>query len=351
MSNLTKMANELSNDRIIELVTSLGSDAYIDTNDAIIFKTICHHGDGTAGSMKLYYYKQNKRFHCYTQCSCNFNIYGLFQRHYEAIGYKYDFFSDIVLPIFGDKIYENEYNNLRYESDYSKYNKTKITINRTPLNPNILNIYSFNPTLEWLNDGISEEMMRKYNILYSIDENKIIIPHYDENGNLIGVRARSLNDEDIEFGKYMPVMVEGKILAHQLGYNLYGLNLVKDNIKNKKMAIVAEGEKSVLQYATMFGQENNICVATCGSSFSRYQFELLYKIGVNKILIAFDNDEKVWKEKEKYYKKLEALCGRYKNLCKIGFIWDTQNLLDLKDSPFDKGKKVFLELYKGAKWI
>lgn len=35
----------------------------------------------------------------------------------------------------------------------------------------------------------------------------------------------------------------------------------------------------------------------------------------------------------------------------MGFIWDTKNLLSLKDSPFDKGAEIFKELYKGAIYV
>ena len=84
--------------------------------------------------------------------------------------------------------------------------------------------------------------MKQYNIKYSIEQNKIIIPHYDINNNLIGIRGRALNEEDLSIGKYMPVQIEGTIYSHPLMYNLYGLNIVKDNIKKYKMAIVAESE-------------------------------------------------------------------------------------------------------------
>ena len=40
--------------------------------------------------------------------------------------------------------------------------------------------------------------------------------------------------------------------------NLYGLNWAKENIKIFKKAIVVESEKSVLQYMTFMGIENNI---------------------------------------------------------------------------------------------
>ena len=44
---------------------------------------------------------------------------------------------------------------------------------------------------EWIEDGISYEIMKVYNILYSISRNKIVIPHYDAENNLIGIRGRT----------------------------------------------------------------------------------------------------------------------------------------------------------------
>ena len=133
-----------------------------------------------------------------------------------------------------------------------------------------MNTFSEYYTPEWLYEGISIQSMKQFNILYSINQNKIIIPHYNIDNLLIGIRGRALNDEDIAIGKYMPVEIEGIIYSHPLGYNLYGLNLNKDNIRKKKMAIVFESEKSVLLYETLFGRENNIAVAVCGSNFSNY---------------------------------------------------------------------------------
>lgn len=351
--DLKELANQISPEKIIELVTELGSDEYIDKDNYIIFKTICHNIDPSDASMKLYYYKKNKKFHCYTDCGDNFNIFTLFERRYKLLGVEYNFYKDIVLKIAnGQKIQLKDDNFYDvYKSIYGDYKSDKPEIHFNILNPNLLNIFTFVATPEWLNDGISEEVMKQYNIKYSIEQNKIIIPHYDINNNLIGIRGRALNEEDIAIGKYMPVQIEGIIYSHPLMYNLYGLNIVKDNIKKYKMAIVAESEKSTMQYATMFGKEKNICVACCGSSFHNYQLELLLKAGAEKILIAFDKEWETWKEEEKYFNKLKNICDKYKNKCKMGFIFDTQNLLNFKDSPFDKGPEVCKNLIKQGVWI
>jgi len=348
--DLKELEQSLTPERVIELVTNLGSDSYIEHDDYIQFKTICHNENPEEASMKLYYYKRNKKFHCYTDCGDNFNIYELFKRRYELLGIPYHFYKDIVLVIIGDSYKtEKEGFSQAYRSAFTPAQEVHVNFNH--LNPSILNTFSFYPTKEWLDDGISEESMRYFGIKYSIDQNKIIIPHYDENGYLIGIRGRALNEEDIELGKYMPIQIEGKILAHSLGYNLYGLNFIKENIRKKRMAVVAEGEKSVLLYDTMFGHGNNICVAACGSNFHNYQAELLLKLGVERILIAFDKEGEDYKGKEKYYNKLKKMCERYKLRCQIGFIYDQKNLLELKDSPLDKGKETFLKLYKEAVWL
>ena len=40
------------------------------------------------------------------------------------------------------------------------------------------------------------------------------------------------------------------------------------------------------------------------------------------------------------------MCEKYKNYANFSFIFDRNGLLDLKDSPVDKGKEVFQKLYE-----
>lgn len=350
---IKELVNNLSTTQIIDLMTSLGAERYQKVNNAIVFPTICHNINPNEASMKLYYYPKTKTFHCYTDCGETFNIIEMFKKRYELLNIDYNFYHDIVLKIGGKvdhsaKALQGFYK--PYETLYKSENNN-IEVNFSKLNKGLLNIYTFYPTVEWLSDGISVEAMKAFNILYSIEENKIIIPHYDVDNNLIGIRARALNQADIEKGKYMPVKIEGKTYAHPLGFNLYGLNVNKDNIKRMKMAIVAESEKSVLQYYTMFGKDNNIVVAACGSSFHKYQLDLLLACGAEKVLIAFDKEGETWEEKNKYYNKLANICKKYKNYATMGFLFDFKNLLSLKDSPFDKGIEIFKKMYSNAIWI
>lgn len=353
MIDLNILEESLTDEKVIELLAFLGNDEYINKDDCIIFKTICHNVDPEDASLKLYYYKKNHRFVCYTECGDSFNIYTLFERRYKLLGIKYNFYKDIILKISDGNVVHKDNTGFYsvYESNYDKYRKTKPLVNLPHYNKNILNIYTSFATPEWLEDGISEEVMNIYNIKYSIVNNKIIIPHYDIDNNLIGIRGRALNENDLLIGKYMPVQIEGYTYSHPLSYNLYGLNVVKDNIKKYELAIVAESEKSALQYMTMFGKDKAICVACCGSSFHRYQLDLLLSCGAKKVLIAFDKEGETWEKRQKYYNKLYSICNKYKNFCKMGFIFDSSNLLNLKDSPFDKGKEIAMKLIEQGVWI
>lgn len=347
---LQELVQSLSNERIIEIMQELGVDNYIEKNDSIIFPTLCHNYHIDEASMKLYYYPKTKTFHCYTDCGCTFNIIELLKKRYELEGKEYSFYKDIVEKI-GGTFQKKDTNGFYqvYERKEIKQ-KPKTSIDLKIYDNNVLNSYIFYPTIEWLEDGISEEMMKTYNIRYSISENKIIIPHYDINNNLVGIRGRALNEGDLILGKYMPIQIGEEIYSHPLGYNLYGLNVVKDNIKRFKTAIIAEAEKSCMQYGTMFGQENNIVVASCGSSISQYQIDLLLSQGVERIIVAFDKEGENWNQQELYYQKLNKICQKYRQYCNFGFVYDTKNLLKLKDSPFDRGKEVTEKLIRGVIW-
>ncbi len=344
----------LTDQDVIEIVGSLGGTDYIERENEIIFRTICHHKNEEDGSYKLYYYRNSKLFDCYTHCGV-FNLVSLMEKRYELLGIPYDFYKDIVLKlanrvkVFPSTASSSFYH--PYESDYDKYKINKPKVNLPAYDPAILNAYIFYPTDEWLTEGISLQTMHLYAIRYSIEENKIIIPHYDFQGRLIGIRSRALNEEDIAYAKYMPVVHLGKIYKHPLGFNLYGLNLIAGNIKRLRTALIFEGEKSVLLYNTIFGAQNNIAVASCGSSLQDYQIDLLVSAGAEQIVLCYDKEGKTWEEQEKYFHKLNNLCYKYKNKAHMGFLWDTQNLLNLKDSPIDRGKEIFLKLYWSAIWV
>ena len=159
--------------------------------------------------------------------------------------------------------------------------------------------------------------------------------------------------EQEDFGKYKPAILNGQMYNHPLGFNLFNLNNSKDNIKLMKKAIVTEGEKSCFLYASYFGEDNDISVACCGSSLINYQVDLLLSLGVSEIIVAFDRQFKEIGDKEykNWTKKLKEIYNKYSSKVLISFIFDNQGLLGYKDSPLDKGKDIFLKLFKNRIYL
>ena len=183
----------------------------------------------------------------------------------------------------------------------------------------------------------------------------ILIPHYDANDRMIGIRIRTLVKENEVWGKYRPWKnsEDGHLYNHPLGFNLYGLNKAKENIKKAKLAIVVESEKAVLQYISYFGTANDMCVAVCGSSLSKYQFQMLQDLGVSELVIGFDRDfeEKGSKEYYELQGKWEKIWQKYSRLVNISFLWDKDDILDYKSSPLDHGAKAFEYLFRNRIYL
>ena len=102
-----------------------------------------------------------------------------------------------------------------------------------------------------------------------------------------------------------------------------------------------------------YGEDNN-SVAVCGSNFTNVQLKLLLKnCDINEIVIAFDKEYNRLDSAraQKYFNKLYKICTSYNKYCNFSFIYDRENLLNEKDSPVDKGKDIFEELYHSRIYI
>ena len=338
-----EIKNSLNEEDIINFMISLGVQNYENKADYIIFPTICHNEDIESASMKLYYYKSNKLFHCYTDCGESFDIFGLIKRYSKTRNLSASQKKSITRSILNKaKIISGiDFDKTGYVSIKERYEKRtnpKIKV----LSDNCLLPFIHYYTQEWLDEGITKKSMDRFNILYSISQNKIIIPHYDIEGNLIGIRGRALDPEDLEKGKYRPITIEDQTFNHPLSLNLYGLNINKNNINQRQFAIVFEGEKSVLLMDSYY--PNSTAVATCGSSLHKAQVDLLIKNNVSEIIIAYDKENIGYEKTEEYFNKLYNMCNKYKHYCNFSFVFDREGLLLDKDSPIDRGKDVFERL-------
>jgi len=317
----------------------------------LVCPTICHNPINEAESMKLYWYQNNKIFRCYTECNEAMSIFRLYQKymalnHYpvtieEAEEYVKQCLKHIVINT--NKVSYN------YELDLNKYqfNNNIPILDEYPKEVLSYFTHYYHPT--WLRDGITPEAMDKFHIGFSLGQNKIIIPHFDINGRLIGIRGRTLDKKEAEaYGKYRPLQIGKITYAHPLQFNLYGIHEHQNGIKMRRQAIIAEAEKSVLLDDGYYGDLSN-CVACCGSTFNKYHISLLTNVlGANEIIIALDKEYTDWRTEKarKYKERIISMCRKYSNQAIFSYMWDYDNVLEEKDSPFDKGKEVFEHLYK-----
>ena len=139
----------------------------------------------------------------------------------------------------------------------------------------------------------------------------------------------------------MPVQIEGKWYSHPLSLNVYGLNITKENIRRAGIVYIFEAEKSVLQCESF--STPNCAAAVCGSQLNKYIVDIIMRYcSPQEIVICFDKEEEP--RSQKYFDKLFNMCSKYKNYSNFSFIYDKENLLNLKDSPSDHGEEVFNRL-------
>lgn len=338
MINYEEINELLTPERVKKILDKL-KIPYEDKGDFLIMPTVCHNASVDDASHKLYYYFNNHIFVCYTEDG-NMSIWKFLRNFYETRNIDYDWYTDIY-KLITDDMSELNFNYESYKTIKKKFDINK-EVNLQVYDKKVLDSFIKYYPIEWLNDRITKKAMDKFNILFSPWRNKIIIPHYNVNNELIGIRGRALNKDEIEtFGKYMPVQVEGVWYKHPLSMNLYGLNVTKENIKKYKYCYLFEAEKSVLQLEGF--KMPNCGVAVCGSQFNKFALHLLMKEAApQEIIICFDREEKPGEDK--YYTKLKQICEKYKNYANFSFIYDRRGLTDMKDSPTDKGEEIFKKL-------
>lgn len=319
----------------------------------IVCKTICHGGE----SHKLYYYENTSLFTCYTNCG-SFDIFELVQKvkgldDLNAAIFFVVNFLNLQSEIEGIDELEYSLDAQVFARDQHRLDISEkpTTLDKMVLDEYDLSVIQHYPQFKiasWEKDNISKEVCDYMEIRYDPVDGNILIPHLDEDGRCVGIRQRTMVQEKEKYGKYKPWRHKGVMYNHPLAFNLYGLYNAKDRIQQMQTVIVAESEKAVLQYQTYFGTANNICVAVCGSSISRYQYELLKKLDIREMVIAFDHDFENFNSKESLdaQSKIARVAKKFTNEVNVSVLLDKEGILPYKASPLDMGKEAFLYLFR-----
>lgn len=185
--------------------------------------------------------------------------------------------------------------------------------------------------IDWLKQGVTERARKKFGLCYSYKHKRVVIPlRYWLTGELLGFNQRTTIENYKEFGikKFFVTPTYPKAL------NLYGLYENYDSIVKKKIVAVFESEKATLQ---RFSLGDDTCVSLQGKSMSEEQARIL--IGLNaEIVIALDKDVDI--------NEVRFICEKFYRIRPVSYIYDKWNLLEAKDSPTDKGNKIYQFLFK-----
>lgn len=190
-----------------------------------------------------------------------------------------------------------------------------------PIDLKVLEYYLSVGNIMFEKDGISLSTQRFFGIGYDPQTNRLTIPIYSEFSDLVGVKGRIFQDE-LEEGqnKYLYLFKCNK------GKVLFGLDKNLDAIIRQGKVYVVESEKAVMQMYDMgyYG------VATGGSKISKYQINMLTRLGV-QIIFAYDKDIS---EDE-----LKNIADQFVDGVPVYAILDRDNILNEKQSPSDDVSK------------
>lgn len=365
MINKDYLLENITENHVLDILSKFNVYTHREKENEIWFRTACHHKENEKQSNKLCYFRDTKTFYCYTNCGF-MNIFSFIMKLAEG---SYVDAIELVAKELGVSNRQG-FNKRSYNRDITqefntinKYlsirRKKHKELSHLPqiTNPCIMNYFENNVFFQgWIDEGISIPTMQKFGISWYESQKSIIIPHKNINGEIVGIRKRSLQEKDKE-NKYMPLILEGEIYSHSLNMNFYGLWKHLKGIKKFKKVLIVESEKSAMLGQEYYG-DNAFVIATCGFNISNWHRNVLLELGIREVILGFDKDFELlnfedYDEDDPEYLKFQRYVKRINSLaCKLSpffttyVLWDTYGKLNKKDSPLDKGKEVLEHLMK-----
>lgn len=207
----------------------------------------------------------------------------------------------------------------------------------TTYNDSVLDLYVRQSNLRFYNDGICPTVQRLFGIMYSVIDDLIIIPWFDEFGGIVGVKARINYEPDDGKSKYFALQNFSKT------QHLYGINVTRQYCVKENRVYVGEAEKFPQQ---MFSKGWKNCVAIGGHDIHQTQVNHL-KYLAKEIVLMFDED--VTEE------MLKIECEKFINSNlfiknKVGYTINKNGMLNKKESPGDKSKEEIATLIENIVW-
>ena len=357
--DVKKLKKSLSLAHHKQIMQALGIPAYSENKEQIIYFTGDRNKDALKGSPKLYFYKDSQIYFGYTS-SRSYDIISLVQTRLSLLKQPCSFLDACQFILDTTNINPDSISRVKKEGhvyDWSNLERfVRVRKYGNQLSEYNRNIIDTLPPLypqAWIDEGISEETMDKYQIRYYERCNQTVIPCFDDEARLVGVRVRNWDKDRVEQAKYMPlVTLDGQCYKFNTNQVFYGINYNKPEIERTGKVIIVESEKAVMKLDTYMGR-HNIALGMYGSNLGIQRRNQLLKMGVNTVSYVVDNDFigqddaffEQWREKIQHFIKL------WDGFCRVEIVWDNLGLLGPKENATDRTKEVWEQLWENREII
>ena len=344
MIDIQSLKSQITDDRIIELMDALGAPLMKADSNNLIFPSICHHGaDCQAHKPRLYYYIESQNWFCFV-CHFSGDTISLVQhvKHLDfnqAVSYICSVLHLQVGQIEENKQLDNWVELRRFLPNAEPEPDKLLTYDKS-----ILSLFDHLYPQEWLDYGISADILDKFGIGWYARQACISIPVVF-NGQLVGVRGRYTREQDVAKGKYRPICtLDGTVLKFPSSVCLYGYDQNKAAIEKSRQVVLFESEKSVLK-SPQYGIDN--ALAVFGSNISKQHIQLLLELGVNDVVLCMDSDYKqVGDDEFKFFVvKMKKLAAKLKPYFSVGVVYNNQGYdmykCNMMDIPYEQAMKLW----------
>lgn len=334
---------------------ALGIPAFSENSKQIVYWSGEKNVDPYKGSPKLYFFKDTKVY-CGFTSGASYDIISLTQRRLSLLKQPSSFIDAInfILSVTGKEIDNVQRLTKTHVYDWQtdlekfiRFRRTGTTL--TTYDDTILSQLGQSIPQAWLDEGISEDTLVKYQIGYYERLNATTIPCRDKQGNLIGIRCRHWQPNEIEQGKYRPLLLLDGVTSFKFPTNevFFGINYNWPEIERTGKVMLVESEKAVMKLDTIY-KEHNVALGMFGSNLGLKRRNELIKLGVNHVVYVPDND---WiglgnKGYQEWEDKVLRFCKQFDGYAKVEIVWDNLGLLGAKENATDKDEDTWWKLYE-----
>lgn len=352
--DVKKLKKSLSLAHHKQIMQALGIPSYSENSTQIVYYTGDKNVDPYKGSPKLYFYKDTSIYVGMT-AGRSYDIISLVQTRLALLKHPCSFLDACQFILDTTNINPDSISHVKKEGhvyDWSNLERfVRVRKYGNQLSEYNRNIIDTLPPLypqAWIDEGISEETMDKYQIRYYERCNQTVIPCFDDEARLVGVRVRNWDKDRVEQAKYMPLItLDGQCYKFNTNQVFYGINYNKPMIEQTGEVWLGESEKFVLKCDVFYGAKS-CALGMYGHQLGMQRRNQLIKMGVKRVVYVPDcdfigQDDAFF---EDWRKSVRRLCDMFKGYCQVDIVWDDSGeLLGPKDNATDKDKETWEKLF------